>query len=595
MNYIVENLVAAMLSEAEGYAKSGDGKYWVKNRETGNVYTVKNPDKKKHISANREEIETSKQKGTQDISPDTGDDDLDEILTDMEVEYFKDIEKEHGNSEVYKGTLKRLSQLSKDKVLEIDSKYKAKAENLENAVEAIPEKLKNSIKVAGNSTVFDVVSSSKSLQLRIDVPAGLDRLSSARETQESLIKAGYKAEIRRDGKDVVAQSKDGTSLKLQFKPSSSGGKEKGASQAYEGIVAAGYALLRANISADDVPKVLDNIIKNGNAKIVNKKTGEVVNVGTEEIASVGVDWLKNVNNREAAIDQLRKITESKSTQRVIAASEDIMSNSFGKDWKKKKELHIKCEGGLDTDEFRSDVMVYAKDKKTGENVLVSGISVKDGNTSQLGQLGISSIIGKAKANGVKATLKDPSVLSKLEKIPDGIRENFISNMSKMKNWEELDQNINKAFGEALLKTSSLEELGNNIHSLISWSFIGTNPPKDLKSYIYQNAQNAYNIPVEKSEEGKKLRAMFQKAAKEKKFKVQQSGPNYLITINVDGKDVPFMNIRNKKEKKENEFNNRMYIEKKEGLMPFLQKINENINFQELVLKEVDDLLKTYMK
>ena len=58
------------------------------------------------------------------------------------------------------------------------------------------------------------------------------------------------------------------------------------------------------------------------------------------------------------------------------------------------------------------------------------------------------LIGKAKANGVKATLKDPSVLSKLEKIPDGIRENFICNMSKMKNWEELDQNINK---ETILK------------------------------------------------------------------------------------------------------------------------------------------------
>ena len=378
----------------------------------------------------------------------------------------------------------------------------------------------------------------RQLKFHYNVPQN-DRIGSVKKLAEDLKAKGY-TNIKYSSKGLTAVSPDGRKIRVDSKPTTVGKKKKGEATAYEGIVALGYALAESGYSPEEIPEILESLMKEGT---VTTKNGMVVNVS--ELRADALKYFTDPENLESMTGKLTNILSNDKIAVEIAVAKDLLEKG---NFPENTKIKVICEGGADTDEFRADVVIYAE-TPDGEKVALIASSVKDGGSVQLAQLGPKMAVKSIEATEPgsderRQALIDNGYEKQIQKLPESMRSAYRERIVQLDDPEQIHQ----AMLDGVLDAA--DEDPRAIVDFMAWSIIGTNPPEGLGSFLYQNAGNVTNIPMPGSEAGEKLVSRITelyKSGRIRKSEDPKKGP-FLMYVDEDGKERPLMKTRTKKTK-----------------------------------------------
>lgn len=465
--------------------------------------------------------------------------------------------KSSNKSKRLESTLKNNKAISK----ELDDKSADALNIIDDISSSLSSAQLEDIDIIDEDNMFSIIAEGKKqLKFKIQTPGSTEKRRIAAESLYSKLKEkGYDINLSSQGKGVVISNPSGSDIKIDFYKGAGVGKDSsaGGSHAYEALVATSQGMILAGIKPEQISDVLNKIVKDGKIVLKNKNNGSDVSISIDDVAGIGKSWLNNPENLEEAVYKMKKIIENSSSAKLMSSAYDALEEKFGSDWNKKYDIDVSCEGGADTDEFRSDVMIYAVSKDKKEKILIVGNSIKDGNSSQLGQLGTKSVLKAFENGGAAGITQDSKAMSQLNKMGEKARDKFLKQCENIKDSDELSERFNEIFLKSMLDTSNKKNFSKSLHELLTWSFLGTQPPEGLHSMIYQVADQSYEVPAPGTKGSKKLLKNISRLIDDKGFKFVKKGESYILMVG----DEPLLKGRNKKEKAEMTHSNRMYIEK----------------------------------
>ena len=379
-------------------------------------------------------------------------------------------------------------------------------------------------------------SARSTLHLRVLTDSGNNavRRAKAEEVKACLDKKGYKTEETSKPTEFYIIAPDGTKVKVFVKKDPGIGKAQGESEAYEAISA--LAMVIAG-TEEMTPELMSEAL----TQLINEGTyttpdGTVVNI--QDLKGTGVLWLQNPENFEKALGLLKPLLEKEDIANIRAASQSTLDTAIEQgDLPEGTKLSIVCEGGLDTDENRSDLFVYGI-TPDGEKVLLVGISIKDGTNSQLGQLGA----GKARdavASTEPGSEERRQALQEyyekmISKLPEAIRERYYNKLVNMPsdktNFAEL---MLESTMEAAQEADTPEEGAQVLLDHLLWNFVGTNPPEEMREFLYVDKGKVVSVPIPPHGDSKKVMKKMAKALKSGRLRMAPDKGKYYKGDNPD--------------------------------------------------------------
>jgi len=342
-----------------------------------------------------------------------------------------------------------------------------------------------------------------------------------------------------DSKKLTAISPEGKKYSIHSKPSRENSKKQaGEATAYEGTVALSYAIAASGIDSSEWGNVIEELVKNG-----TYTTPEGVTVDTNDLRADAGLWFSNVDNISKVKENLDELLRNEKLAVEMATAKDLMSKM---NLPKGTKLKINCEGGLDTDEFRADIVIYAETPK-GERVALIGSSVKDGSSMQLGQLGPRRAVDaientEAGSDERREAIRDGGYEQQIQKLPAKMRDKFRDSIVNLEDPEQIHQ----AMLDSLLE--SAEETPEVLYDFMVFNIVGTNPPEGLQGFMYQNKDKIRKIPLPGSEDGDKILDNIKRLSKEGRIRKSKDPKksSFLMYVDEDGKEHPIMKTRTKK-------------------------------------------------
>ena len=526
----------------------------IKNKKSGNIYPVKkhNPKTQDLIKKNASEDDIEKYKEKEDDEEET---------TESET-----LEDRHSG-------LKTFQKVKEDSLKNLENADKELSEKiLKDKVESV-EKMADSIqKIAGSPVIpgstaaatknFNFISfatSAKStIHLRVLTDSGNNavRKAKADEVMAELKKEGYEIKETSKPTEFFVIAPDGTKSKIFVKKDPGVGKAQGESEAYEAISALSMVIAGTeDITPESMSDALTQLINEGT---FTTSEGTVVNV--QELKGTGKLWLQDPNNFDKALGLLKPLLDKEDVADIRAAAKSTLDSAIEQgDLPEGTKLSIVCEGGLDTDENRSDLFVYGT-TPDGEKVLLVGISIKDGTNSQLGQLGA----GKAR-DAIASTEPESEERKKalqdykekmISKLPEAIREKYYN---KMVNMPEDKTNFAESMLEATMEVAQEaggEKGANVLFDHLLWNFVGTNPPKEMREFLYVDKGKVVSVPIPPNKNSEKVVNKMKKALEDGRLRMAKDKRKYYKGDNPDsvaffeyetenGEEVSILNGRDK--------------------------------------------------
>tara|TARA_B100000085_G_C18561109_1_gene519594 strand:+ start:1614 stop:3455 length:1842 start_codon:yes stop_codon:yes gene_type:complete len=526
----------------------------IKNKKSGNIYPVKkhNPKTQDLIKKNASEDDIEKYKEKEDDEEET---------TESET-----LEDRHSG-------LKTFQKVKEDSLKNLENADKELSEKiLKDKVESV-EKMADSIqKIAGSPVIpgstaaatknFNFISfatSAKStIHLRVLTDSGNNavRKAKADEVMAELKKEGYEIKETSKPTEFFVVAPDGTKSKIFVKKDPGVGKAQGESEAYEAISALSMVIAGTeDITPESMSDALTQLINEGT---FTTSEGTVVNV--QELKGTGKLWLQDPNNFDKALGLLKPLLDKEDVADIRAAAKSTLDSAIEQgDLPEGTKLSIVCEGGLDTDENRSDLFVYGT-TPDGEKVLLVGISIKDGTNSQLGQLGA----GKAR-DAIASTEPESEERKKalqdykekmISKLPEAIREKYYN---KMVNMPEDKTNFAESMLEATMEVAQEaggEKGANVLFDHLLWNFVGTNPPKEMREFLYVDKGKVVSVPIPPNKNSEKVVNKMKKALEDGRLRMAKDKRKYYKGDNPDsvaffeyetenGEEVSILNGRDK--------------------------------------------------
>ena len=526
----------------------------IKNKKSGNIYPVKkhNPKTQDLIKKNASEDDIEKYKEKEDDEEET---------TESET-----LEDRHSG-------LKTFQKIKEDSLKNLENADKELSEKiLKDKVESV-EKMADSIqKIAGSPVIpgstaaatknFNFISfatSAKStIHLRVLTDSGNNavRKAKADEVMAELKKEGYEIKETSKPTEFFVVAPDGTKSKIFVKKDPGVGKAQGESEAYEAISALSMVIAGTeDITPESMSDALTQLINEGT---FTTSEGTVVNV--QELKGTGKLWLQDPNNFDKALGLLKPLLDKEDVADIRAAAKSTLDSAIEQgDLPEGTKLSIVCEGGLDTDENRSDLFVYGT-TPDGEKVLLVGISIKDGTNSQLGQLGA----GKAR-DAIASTEPESEERKKalqdykekmISKLPEAIREKYYN---KMVNMPEDKTNFAESMLEATMEVAQEaggEKGANVLFDHLLWNFVGTNPPKEMREFLYVDKGKVVSVPIPPNKNSEKVVNKMKKALEDGRLRMAKDKRKYYKGDNPDsvaffeyetenGEEVSILNGRDK--------------------------------------------------
>ena len=210
----------------------------------------------------------------------------------------------------------------------------------------------------------------------VDRPKG-SRAKSIKKLAEDLKAKGYTIN-KVTSKHLTAWTPEGKYISVHSKPTIVGKSKRGESTAYEGVVALAYALGESEYTEEEIPEILESLMKEGT---VTTKNGMVVNIA--DLRADALKYFTNPENLESMANKLKDILSNKNVAVEIAVAKDLLEKG---NFPEGTKIKVDCEGGTDDDKFRADIVIYAE-TPDGERTALLASSVKDGKNVQLAQLG----------------------------------------------------------------------------------------------------------------------------------------------------------------------------------------------------------------
>tara|TARA_A100001201_G_scaffold8880_1_gene13440 strand:+ start:10567 stop:12408 length:1842 start_codon:yes stop_codon:yes gene_type:complete len=526
----------------------------IKNKKSGNIYPVKkhNPKTQDLIKKNASEDDIEKYKEKEDDEEETTES---ETLEDRHsgLKTFQKVKEE---------SLKNLENADKELSEKI---LKDKVESVEKMADSI-QKIAGSPVIPGSTAAatknFNFISfatSAKStIHLRVLTDSGNNavRKAKADEVMAELKKEGYEIKETSKPTEFFVVAPDGTKSKIFVKKDPGVGKAQGESEAYEAISALSMVIAGTeDITPESMSDALTQLINEGT---FTTSEGTVVNV--QELKGTGKLWLQDPNNFDKALGLLKPLLDKEDVADIRAAAKSTLDSAIEQgDLPEGTKLSIVCEGGLDTDENRSDLFVYGT-TPDGEKVLLVGISIKDGTNSQLGQLGA----GKAR-DAIASTEPESEERKKalqdykekmISKLPEAIREKYYN---KMVNMPEDKTNFAESMLEATMEVAQEaggEKGANVLFDHLLWNFVGTNPPKEMREFLYVDKGKVVSVPIPPNKNSEKVVNKMKKALEDGRLRMAKDKRKYYKGDNPDsvaffeyetenGEEVSILNGRDK--------------------------------------------------
>ena len=379
-------------------------------------------------------------------------------------------------------------------------------------------------------------SARSTLHLRVLTDSGNNavRRAKAEEVKAEMRKKGYKIEETSKPTEFYIIAPDGTKAKVFVKKDPGIGKAQGESEAYEAISA--LAMVIAG-TEEMTPELMSEAL----TQLINEGTyttpdGTVVNI--QDLKGTGVLWLQNPENFEKALGLLKPLLEKEDIANIRAASQSTLDTAIEQgDLPEGTKLSIVCEGGLDTDENRSDLFVYGI-TPDGEKVLLVGISIKDGTNSQLGQLGA----GKARdavASTEPGSEERRQALQEyyekmISKLPEAIRERYYNKLVNMPSDKtNFAEHMLESTMEAAQEADTPEEGAQVLLDHLLWNFVGTNPPEEMREFLYVDKGKVVSVPIPPHGDSKKVMKKMAKALKSGRLRMAPDKGKYYKGDNPD--------------------------------------------------------------
>ena len=410
-----------------------------------------------------------------------------------------------------------------------------------------------------NFNFISFATSAKStIHLRVLTDSGNNavRKAKADEVMAELKKEGYEIKETSKPTEFFVIAPDGTKSKIFVKKDPGVGKAQGESEAYEAISALSMVIAGTeDITPESMSDALTQLINEGT---FTTSEGTVVNV--QELKGTGKLWLQDPNNFDKALGLLKPLLDKEDVADIRAAAKSTLDSAIEQgDLPEGTKLSIVCEGGLDTDENRSDLFVYGT-TPDGEKVLLVGISIKDGTNSQLGQLGA----GKAR-DAIASTEPESEERKKalqdykekmISKLPEAIREKYYN---KMVNMPEDKTNFAESMLEATMEVAQEaggEKGANVLFDHLLWNFVGTNPPKEMREFLYVDKGKVVSVPIPPNKNSEKVVNKMKKALEDGRLRMAKDKRKYYKGDNPDsvaffeyetenGEEVSILNGRDK--------------------------------------------------
>ena len=524
--------------------KQKDGSY-------GKSYTVKkhSPDRGQKLvkkDASPEDIKKLDKDEPEDKEDEEPKEPVDKEEEELSVDKHKDLDREH-RSPKYNKELKEIEEnLKKSKdpleTEEVEKRVQNRKDITRDITQStgIPLHLGSSESDEEKTNLATILYSEREVQQKYyyNVPQD-DRIGSIKKLAEDLEAKGYTIK-KYDSKKLTAWSPEGKFISVHSKPTTKGTKQKGEATAYEGIVALAYALGESEYSPEEIPEILETLMKEGT---VTTKNGMVVNI--TDLRADALKYFTNTENLESMANKLKDILSNKNVAVEIAVAKDLLKKG---NFPEGTKIKVICEGGADTDEFRADVIIYAE-TPDGEKVALIASSVKDGGSVQLAQLGPKMAVKAIEATEPgsderRQALIDSGYEKQIQKLPESMRGAYRERIVQLDDPEQIHQ----AMLDGVLDAA--DEDPRAIVDFMAWSIIGTNPPEGLSSFLYQNAGNVTNIPMPGSEAGEQLVSRITELYKSGRIRKSEDPKkgSFLMYVDEDGKERPLMKTRTKKTK-----------------------------------------------
>ena len=510
-----------------------DDKWWTKlSPEQQAQYIKDHPKSQKAQDAKRKE---------KDVEPKNP---VDKEEEELSVDYHDELESEHKNPLVEK-QIKEAEARLEDKSNTLDStevteRIKSTKTNVDDVTSSIGVELRLGDKRANinKTNIVDVIfKPNRQFNFHYEVPE-MQRVSSLEKLAEDLKSKGW-TDIDHNSKRVIAYSPDGKKYVIHSKPDKTKSKKQiGESTAYEGVVALAYAIADSDYTEEELGTIIETLVSE--RKFVTKGG---VSVDTLSLRADAGEFFSNPENTEKLKEQLKAILLNPKLAVEMAAAKDLLNKG---DFPEGTKLRVDCEGGADTDEFRADIVIYAE-TPDGEKIALIGSSVKDGSSVQLGQLGPVKAVKAIESTEPgsderRQALIDGKYEQQIQKLPESMRNAYRERIVQLDNPEQIHQ----AMLDGVLDAA--DENPTALYEFMTFNLVGTNPPKGLQAFLYQNAGKLSKVPLPDSEEGKEILTKIQKLYKSDRIRKSEDPKkgSFLMYVDKDGKEHPIMKTRTKK-------------------------------------------------
>ena len=541
-----ETSIFATEKARDAAIKSGTHKKWVGDDDDDKASDNKEDDGRPKGAALFDTDETEK---IDEPDSKTSVDSSKEDNPKSDSNYHTELENEHKDSPVFTKQIKKAEQKLKEgldivKSKEISEKIVNTKKNVNTINNMLPGTSRLSLGSRSSETdktnAVDIIfSDNKQFNFHFEIPPA-DRSSSIEKLSKDLTGKGWNV-TGFNSKKLTAISPEGRKYSIHSKPSRENSKKQmGEATAYEVVVvvALAYGIASSGMDSSEWGGVIDELVENGT---YTTPGGDVVD--TNDLRADARLWFSNVDNVSKVRSSLDGLLSNKKIATEMAAAKDIMSKM---DLPEGSKMKINCEGGLDTDEFRADIVIYAE-TPAGKRFALIGSSVKDGSSNQLGQLGPRKAVDainstKAGSKERAEAIKEGGYENQIQKLPMKMRDKFRESIVDIEDPEQIHQ----AMLDSLIE--SAEDTPEVLYDFMVFNIVGTNPPEGLQGFMYQNGNKVRKIPLPGSEEGDKILSNISELFKEGRIRKSKDPkkPSFLMYVDKDGKEHPIMKTRTKK-------------------------------------------------
>jgi hypothetical protein len=518
--------------------KQKDGSY-------GKSYTVK-----KH-SPDRGQKLVKKDASPEDIKKLDKDEPEDKEEEELSVDKHDDLKKEHWSPK-FKKEIKGIEEnlkKSKDPLETEEAKkriegYKNTSRDITEST-GIPLHLGSSASEEEKFNLANAIFSKREVQQKyyydvVDRPKG-SRAKSIKKLAEDLKAKGYTIN-KVTSKHLTAWTPEGKYISVHSKPTIVGKSKRGESTAYEGVVALAYALGESEYTEEEIPEILESLMKEGT---VTTKNGMVVNIA--DLRADALKYFTNPENLESMANKLKDILSNKNVAVEIAVAKDLLEKG---NFPEGTKIKVDCEGGTDDDKFRADIVIYAE-TPDGERTALLASSVKDGKNVQLAQLGprraVDAINDTEPGSDERREMilhhpTDKSAyIHQIQKLPESMQGAYMERIMQAENPDELHIELMNGVLDAA------DDDPRAIYDFMMFSIVGHDPPEGVGSFLYQNAGKVSRVPLTGSKEAEKMVSKITELYESGRIRKSENPKkgDFLMYIDDDGKEIPLLKTRSK--------------------------------------------------